>query len=146
MADENEILEQQEAERMGQEDAQEQEEKATSKKNSKNSKAGKPSSYVIGCKLPNGLKIGHGDTAVLLKGANDSMLINGFGITKDVSADVWEEFEKNHKSSPLFRNGIVFAVTDEKSAADAALEHSGQKTGLEQVTASDAGVEPDKEE
>jgi len=146
MADEKEIVEQQEEVDTQQEVAAETETKAGNKKGAKPTKAGKPDSYVIGCKLPCGLKIGHGSTAVALKGANDSMLINGFGITQNVPADVWEEFEKNHKSSPLFLNGIIFAVTDMKSVEDASLERARQKTGLEQVSAKDAGVEEEKEE
>ncbi|HEJ7052524.1 TPA: hypothetical protein SMF43_001468 [Serratia marcescens] len=67
-------------------------------------------------------------------------------MTKGVSAEAWESFEKAHKDAPFIRNGIVFAVSDEKSAADASLERSRQKTGLEQVSAKDAGVEQDKEE
>lgn len=106
----------------------------------------KASTYVIGCKLPNGLSFRHGDRKITLAGANSSVLINGFGITKDVPAEAWEAFEKAHKDAPFIRNGIVFAVTDEKSAADASLERSRQKTGLEQVSAAEAGVEPDKEE
>ena len=105
-----------------------------------------PSVYVVGCKLPNGLRIGHGASQVALKGANDSALINGFGITDGVPAEVWEEFEKAHRASPMIRNGIVFAVSDRKSAEDAAFERTKQKTGLEQASAADAGVEEMKEE
>lgn len=119
---------------------------AASKKNSKAAKAGKSATYVIGCKLPCGLKIGHGSETVTLKGANDSMLINGFGITKDVPAAAWEQFEKNHKGSKMFLNGIVFAVSDMKSVEDASLERAKQKTGLEQADPSSSGVEPDKED
>ncbi|ELX9578580.1 hypothetical protein SLJ66_001949 [Escherichia coli] len=67
-------------------------------------------------------------------------------MTRDVPADAWESFEKIHKESKFIRNGVVFAVTDEKSAADASLERSKQKTGLEQASQKSAGVEPDKEE
>jgi len=106
----------------------------------------KPSTYVIGCKLPNGLSFRHGDQKITLAGANSSELINGFGLTKGVSAEAWESFEKAHKEAPFIRNGIVFAVSDEKSAADASLERSRQRTGMEQMSAQDAGVEQDKEE
>ncbi len=143
MADEN--LNEQAEQETQVEQAETQEQEATTKK-SKNNRAAKSSTYVVGCKLPNGLRIGQGADRIELKGANDSALINGFGITKDVPADVWDEFEKAHKNHPLILNGIVFAVSDEKSAADAALERSGQKTGLEQVSAASAGVEDLKEE
>ena len=106
----------------------------------------KSSTYVIGCKLPNGLSFTHEGKKITLTGANASALINGFGITRDVPADAWESFEKIHKESKFIRNGIVFAVTDEKSAADASLERSKQKTGLEQASQKSAGVEPDNEE
>ncbi|VUC79924.1 Uncharacterised protein [Raoultella terrigena] len=106
----------------------------------------KNSTYVIGCKLPNGLSFRHGEEKITLAGANSSSIINGFGITRDVPAEAWEAFEKAHKDSKFIKNGIVFAVSDEKSAADAALERSKQKTGLEQADQKSAGVEPDKEE
>ncbi len=94
----------------------------------------------------NGLSFRHGDQTITLAGANSSHLVNGFWHDKRRTAEAWEAFEKNHKDAPFIRNGIVFAVTDEKSAADASLERSRQKTGLEQVNAKDAGVEEDKEE
>lgn len=106
----------------------------------------KSSTYVIGCKLPNGLSFRHGDQKIILAGANSSVLVNGFGMTKDVPAEAWEAFEKNHKDSKFIKNGIVFAVSDEKSLQDATLERSNQKTGLEQASKETAGVTEDKEE
>lgn len=106
----------------------------------------KSSTYVIGCKLPNGLSFRHGDLVITLAGANSSALINGFGMTKEVPADAWETFAKNYKDSKLIKNGIVFAVSDEKSFADASLERSKVSTGLEQASKEAAGVEEDKEE
>lgn len=101
----------------------------------------KPESYVIGCKLPNGLSFQHEGTKVVLNGANSSLLINGFGITRDVPADAWESFKKAFKDQKIMLNGIVFAVTDYASAEDAAAERANQKTGLEQVNPKKAGVE-----
>lgn len=106
----------------------------------------KPDSYVIGCKLPNGLSFQHEGKKIVLKGANTSLLINGFGITHDVPADAWEAFEKSFKNQKIMLNGIVFAVTDDASAEDAAAERANQKTGLEQVNAKKAGVEDHVEE
>lgn len=146
MTDEKEVVEQQGDELGQQEEVADQKNESGSKKDKKTGKAGKSEYYVVGCKLPCGLRIGHGSNAVSLKGANDSALINGFGITRNVPAAVWEEFEKNHKDSRLFRNGIIFSVTDMKSVEDASLERSKQKTGLEQADPKSSGVEPDKEE
>ncbi|NIG77851.1 hypothetical protein F3J34_30255 [Klebsiella sp. Ap-873] len=67
-------------------------------------------------------------------------------MTRDVPAEAWEAFEKSHKDAKFIRNGVVFAVTDEKSAVDASLERAKQKTGLEQSNPKSSGVEPDKEE
>lgn len=124
----------------------ETQEQETTAKKSKATRAAKPDNYVVGCKLPNGLRIGSAEKRVELKGANHSMLVNGFGLTSGVPADVWEAFEKAHKSHPLIRNGIVFAVSDEESARDASLELAKVKTGLEQVSAEAAGVEDLKED
>lgn len=106
----------------------------------------KQSTYVIGCKLPNGLSFRHEDKVITLAGANSSALVNGFGMTKDVPAEAWETFEKNHKDAKFIKNGIVFAVSDEKSLQDATLERADQKTGLEQASKESANVKEDKEE
>jgi len=108
--------------------------------------AAKIDSYIVGCKLPNGLSFNHVEHKIILNGVNSSALINGFGITRDVPAEAWETFAKNHAESKFIKNGIVFAVTDDKSVADASLERSKQKTGLEQASTKAAGVEPLKEE
>lgn len=108
--------------------------------------AAKKDTYVIGCKLPNGLKFSHEGVAYILAGANSSALVNGFGLTKDVPASAWEAFESAHKDSKFIKSGIVFAVSDEKSAADASLERIDVKTGLEQASKETAGVKEDKEE
>ncbi|EPT3594855.1 hypothetical protein [Yersinia enterocolitica] len=108
--------------------------------------ASKSNAYVIGCKLPNGLSFRHGDKVITLAGANSSALVNGFGITKAVPAEAWDEFAKVHKDSKLILNGIVFAVSDENSANDASLERSKVKTGLEQASKETADVKEDKEE
>lgn len=106
----------------------------------------KTSSYIIGCKLPAGLVISHEGQRMKLAGTNDSILINGFGITRDVPADLWEVFAKTFAEQPMIRNGVVFAVTDEKSASDASKERSGQKTGMEQLDPKKQTTKPDKEE
>lgn len=102
-------------------------------------------SYIVGCKLPAGLTISHEGQSMTLAGTNDSLLINGFGITRDVPADLWEGFEKTFSDQLLIKNGIVFAVTDEKSAKDASDELKDQKTGLEQLDPNKQNTNPDKD-
>ncbi|KNZ84063.1 hypothetical protein [Morganella morganii] len=101
--------------------------------------------YVIGCKLPNGLTFRHEGKSITLAGANSSLLLNGFGITRDVPADAWEAFEKAFKDQKIIRNGIVFAVTDYASAEDASKERSKQKTGLEQAPKVQKSNDPNKD-
>ncbi|HDL8245731.1 TPA: hypothetical protein ACTWJ0_004056 [Yersinia enterocolitica] len=108
--------------------------------------AAKKSTYVIGCKLPCGLSFRHDDKVITLAGANTSVLVNGFGMTKDVPVEAWEAFEKNHADSKFIKNGIIFAVSDEESAKDASLERAKVKTGLEQASQTTGGVEPQKED
>lgn len=107
--------------------------------------ATKSGNYVIGCKLPTGLTITHEGQSITLAGSNDSLLINGFGITRDVPADLWDGFAKTFAEQLLIKNGIVFAVTDEKSAKDASAELQGQKTGLEQLDPNKQTTTPDKD-
>jgi hypothetical protein len=106
----------------------------------------KAASYIIGCKLPAGLVISHEGQKLKLAGTNDSLLINGFGITRDVPSELWEGFAKTFAGQPLLRNGVVFAVTDEKSVADASKEHADQKTGMEQLDPKKQQTKPDKED
>ncbi|ANI29447.1 hypothetical protein PL78_06275 [Yersinia entomophaga] len=67
-------------------------------------------------------------------------------MTNDVPAEAWDEFAKVHQDSKFIRNGIIFAVSDEKSAKDASRENAKVKTGFEQASKETAGVTEDKEE
>lgn len=105
----------------------------------------KNGTYVIGCKLPNGLVIRGAGKQVRLKGANSSLIFGGYGTTEDVPAEVWEDYAKIHKDSNVIKNGTVFAVGDLKSARDAALERSDVKTGLEGLDPNKQSTKEDKE-
>lgn len=105
----------------------------------------KNDTYVIGCKLPSGLVIRGAGKQFKLNGSNSSMLINGYGTTEGVPADIWDEFAKDHATSKVIRNGIVFAVGDLASARDAAAERSKVKTGLEQLDPSKMKTKKDEE-
>lgn len=108
--------------------------------------AAKKGTYVIGCKIPNGVVIRGADKQIVINGARSSNIVGGYGLTEDVPADVWDEYAKAHAKSPAILNGLLFAVGDMKSAKDAATERQNEKTGLEQIKPEDAGVKEDKED
>lgn len=105
--------------------------------------AAKNNSYVIGCKLPNGLVIRGAGKQVRLNGTRSQVIIGGFGITRDVPADVWEDFEKVHAQSNVIKNGVVFAVADDASAKSASEERSKVKTGFERLSEKDTKTKAD---
>lgn len=91
---------------------------------------------VVGCKLPNGLicemgKAGDDNyTRVVLKGANDSQVIGGFGLTP-VSKAFWEAWRQKHQRLEFVRKGLVFMHKDTASAADHAKDSAQLRSGLE---------------
>lgn len=100
--------------------------------------------YVIGCKLPHGIKFKLGEKWFVFNGLNSTNIIGGFGITDNVSADVWSAFKKLH---PTFVDkGAIFQVTDRNSAEAAAKDKAKAKTGFEQADPKSVGVEKHKEE
>ena len=100
---------------------------------------------VIGCKIPNGVKIRGAGKEFTLRGANQANVIGGYGITEDVPVEIWEDYAKAHAKSPAIVNELIFAQKDARSARDAANERKAQKTGFEKIKAEDAGVKEDKE-
>ncbi|MEY0024334.1 hypothetical protein AB7W40_10010 [Providencia rettgeri] len=108
--------------------------------------ATKNNSYVIGCKLPNGLVINGAGKRIKLNGSHSSMIIGGYGTTENVQADIWDDFVKKFADSAMLKNGIVFAVGDMKSAKDAANERKKVKTGLEQLTDKQTVTKKDAED
>lgn len=97
------------------------------------------STVVVGCKLPNGLICELGNVEddnyqrVNLKGSNDSEIIGGYGITRNVPAAFWEAWIEAKKRMPFVRKGLVFAVGDVDSAKDLATDFSEKKTGMERL-------------
>lgn len=91
----------------------------------------------VGCKLPNGLvcemgKLGDETyTTVRLNGANSARVVGGYGITPGVSASFWNAWMKKNKGLEFVRKGLVFAHTDEASAADHAKDRAEVRSGLE---------------
>lgn len=100
---------------------------------------------VVGCKIPNGVKIRGAGKEFTLNGANQSNVIGGYGITENVPADIVEDYMRAHAKSPAVVNELIFVQKDVRSARDAANERKAQKTGFEKIKAEDAGVKEDKE-
>jgi len=84
----------------------------------------------IGCKLPNGLVLKIGETKLILKGANSSRVVGGYGLTS-VPSDLWEAWSKAYAESPFIKKNLVFAQTTVAKAESQATEQSEVKSGLE---------------
>lgn len=97
-----------------------------------------PSFLTIGCKLPHGLIIearnNEGEMVrITLKGANDARIVGGYGITENVSADLWKAWLKKNAKFPAVLNGSVFVHNDLKSAESIAKERRDVSTGFERI-------------
>lgn len=92
------------------------------------------STVIIGCKLPNGIFMQVGETRVRINGWNNNDIAGlSHGITREVPADLWEAWSKEHAESKLITNGIVFAEESEKRAKDKAKDQKDAKSGHEQL-------------
>lgn len=89
----------------------------------------------VACKLPNGLVIEVKGVKTVLKGANTSELVNGFGVT-EVDSVLWAEWLKIHGKHPAVVNGLVFAQGNEANVKAQTKDHAALETGLE-------GIDPD---
>jgi hypothetical protein len=104
----------------------------------------------VGCKLPNGLICEMGKAGaenykrVVLKGANDSKVIGGFGMTQ-VDGEFMAAWLKKYAWLPAVKNGLVFLQSDMDSASAQALDHADQRSGLERLDpeAAPKGIEAD---
>lgn len=92
------------------------------------------STVTIGCKLPNGIIMDAGETRVRINGWNNNEIAGlSHGITRDVPADLWEAWSKEHAESKLVTNGFIFAEESEVRAKDKAKDNKEQKSGFEQL-------------
>lgn len=85
----------------------------------------------VACKLPNGLQIEQDGYVVTIKGANDSNLVGGYGITEGVDKDAFEKWLTVHADQPYVKNELVFAQAKTNSAQSKAAENATVKSGLE---------------
>lgn len=60
-------------------------------------------------------------------------VIAGFALTKNVPADLWEQWVKMNPQSPMLLNGILHAYESRDDLVDAVKEHKGVTSGLERL-------------
>lgn len=92
----------------------------------------------IGCKLPHGLIIeargSDGDIVRhTLNGANAARIVGGYGITENVSADLWKAFLKKNAKMAAVVNGQIFVHSDLKSVESEAKNRRNIETGFEPI-------------
>ncbi len=93
----------------------------------------------VACKLPQGLTIAHKGKTLTLNGANASGNRFGFGMTKGVDAEWFNDWTKTDgKDFPAVKNGSIFAMDGDnvEKAKDAATERRADaevQTGLEPI-------------
>ena len=90
----------------------------------------------VGCKLPHGLILEMGDERVTVKGANDSTLIGGHGITEGVDKDFFDAWLDKNKGLDFVKKGLIFASEKATSVNAEAKEKQDETTGFE-------GLDPD---
>lgn len=87
----------------------------------------------VGCKLPNGLIIQVGNKSHTLKGANDTAIVGGHGITEGVDKELWDAWNAANKDRTMVKNGHVFAHGKTESTKAEATEKTSNKTKLEPI-------------
>jgi hypothetical protein len=68
-------------------------------------------------------------------------IVSGFGITRDVDADIWDLWLDQNKDSAVVQNGLIFAYAKSNDAVAAAKSNAMARTGLEGI---DPGNLPDE--
>ena len=91
-----------------------------------------PLTYVVACKLPNGLDINGfvlNGTASVPDGNDQKHIrapgrerLGGYEITRGVPALVWKRWYKDNASGPIVRNGLVMGFPDEGDQLPIALQ------------------------
>lgn len=95
--------------------------------------------YIVGCKLPHGLKLelfkedGTVAEAYTINGNNASRIVGGYGLTGGIPRDFMDEWLKRNEKHAAVRNQSIFIHTDTKSAEAAAKERREVRTGIEAI-------------
>jgi hypothetical protein len=87
----------------------------------------------VGCKLPNGLHLDHGGKRVTLKGANDSVVVGGHGITEEVDQDFFDAWMQAHQDFQPVKQSLIFAHAKRANVEAEAKEKANNKSGFERL-------------
>lgn len=90
------------------------------------------------CKLPSGMTFSLPGGDVTLKGANDSALLGGYGVTF-MSERKWTDLFVRYGDMDAFRKNIIFAEQNINDGVAIAKEMNGERTGFEGVDPKNPG-------
>lgn len=104
-----------------------------------------PSTVIVGCKLPHGLKLEIFDRgpkerdrqvveSYTLNGANASRIVGGYGLTDGIPKGFWDRWAKENAAHKALKNGSIFVHATVDGARSIAKETGGDvRTGFEAV-------------
>lgn len=78
---------------------------------------------INGCAVPHGHALG--DVGIVSAG--------GFALTSDVDADYFRQWMKEQEHSSFVKEGLIFALPEERAVIDMAKEHKNLKSGFERI-------------
>lgn len=113
-----------------------------------------PTTCVVGCKLPHGLKLElRNESGVVqahtLKGANDTRIVGGYGLTDGIPTSFMTTWLERNAKHPAVVNGAIFMHDSVRGAESCAREFRELRTGIEAIDpiadARAKGLEIDKD-
>lgn len=102
-----------------------------------------PKYVSVFCKLPNGLTFTLADgKSVTLAGGNSARAVAGYGVTKNMDAELWAEIKRVYKDHPALNpiKQIIYDCADTSYGMDKAEDSAGVKTGMERIDPDKPGV------
>ena len=111
-----------------------------------------PTTCIVGCKLPHGLVLELFETDKdgkvirvtgrhTLKGANDSRIYGGYGLTDNIPTDFMEEWFKRNAKHPAVVNHSIFMHSDVNSARSRAKDGRDVNSGLGSINPLDKSTQ-----
>lgn len=101
-------------------------------------------SIIIASRLPHGLTLHHptSKATVTLLGLNSSKIIGATHMTTEVEKSFWDAWKAKYPDYQPLKSGAIFESSSTNNAAAKAKELKDEKTGLEPMPQTAAGVKP----